>query len=143
MLAISYGAVLVAAIVNFVLGFLLHGPIGGKLWMRLANIHPTGKEKMSDMYGQMAWNLLVNLMAAYVIAMFVALFKMTPYFLMGGAANGTTIGMIIAFWCWLGFVVTSSSMEVIWMRRSFKHWAYEAMCSFVCFLAMGAVIGMW
>ena len=78
MLAISYSAILVAALVNFVLGFLLHGPIGGKLWMRLAKIHPTGKEKMSDMYGQMVWNLLVNMVAAYVIAMFFALFKLTP-----------------------------------------------------------------
>ena len=143
MLVISYSAILVAALVNFVLGFLLHGPIGGKLWMKLAQIHPTGKEKMSDMYGQMVWNLLVNLVAAYVIAMFFALFKSTPYFLTGGGASNVSIGMIIAFWCWLGFVVTSTSIDVIWMGKSFKLWAYEAMCSFICFLAMGAVIGMW
>ncbi len=143
MLNISYWAVLVAAIVNFVIGFLLHGPIGGKLWMRLAKIHTTGKEKMSDMYGKMAWNLLANLLAAYVIAMFFALFKLTPYFAAGGSASNTSIGMIIAFWCWLGFVVTSTSMDVIWMGKSFKLWAYEAMCAFICFLAMGAVIGMW
>ena len=65
MLEINYLAVFVAAIVAFILGFLFHGPIFGKLWMRLANIVPTGKEKMSDMYGQMFWNFVVNLITAF------------------------------------------------------------------------------
>jgi hypothetical protein len=43
-------AVLAAAFACFVIDFLMRGPIAGKLWMKLANIHPTGKEKLSDMY---------------------------------------------------------------------------------------------
>ena len=131
-------AVLVAALVNFVLGFLIHGPIAGKMWMRLAKIHPTGKEKFSDMYGQMAWNLLANLVAAYVLALFYKLFTASPFIM----TTGVVQGMVIAFWCWLGFMVTSSSMEVIWMKRSFKHYAFEAVSAFVCFLAMGVVIAL-
>ena len=70
MFPINLVSVFLAAVVAFVLGFLFHGPLFGTLWMKLANIHPTGKEKMSDMYGQMFWNFVVNLVTAFVIAMF-------------------------------------------------------------------------
>jgi hypothetical protein len=53
-------SVFIAALSAFIIGFLLHGPILGKLWMRLANIHPTGNEKLKDMIPQMIWNFIVN-----------------------------------------------------------------------------------
>ena len=34
-------AIVVAAVVAFIIGFLFHGPLFGKLWMRLADVHPT------------------------------------------------------------------------------------------------------
>ena len=55
--------------VNFIIGFLFHGPLFGKLWMKLANIHPTGNEKLSDMIPQMVKNFLANIVCAYVIGM--------------------------------------------------------------------------
>jgi hypothetical protein len=58
---INYIAVLIAAISNFIIGFLMHGPLLGKLWMKLANVHPTGNEKLSDMLPQMVQNFIVNL----------------------------------------------------------------------------------
>jgi uncharacterized membrane protein YagU involved in acid resistance len=68
MLPLNYTAIVLAAVACFVIGFLMHGPLFGKLWMKLANVHPTGKEKFSDMYGQMFWNLVSNLVCAYVLA---------------------------------------------------------------------------
>ncbi len=64
MLPINLMAVLVAAVAAFILGFLFHGPVTGKLWMKLANIHPTGKEKFADMIPKMLWNLLANFVTA-------------------------------------------------------------------------------
>ena len=133
MLPISLVAVLVAGIANFVIGFMMHGPVGGKLWMKLANIVPTGNEKLSDMVPQMVKNLIANLVFAYVLAM------MINY---AGAMDAMS-GLIVAFWVWLGFVVTSTSMDVIWMGRSVKLWMYEAFSSLLCILAMGAIIGAW
>ena len=132
-------AVVVSAIVAFVIGFLLHGPIAGKLWMKLANIHPTGNEKLSDMYGQMFVNFLANLVSAYVLAV-VYLFAVTSP-LMGG--SGAVNGMICAFWVWLGFNVTSTSMDVIWMGKPKSLWIFEAVSSLIVFLAMGAIIAVW
>jgi hypothetical protein len=139
MLPINLLAVLVAAVVAFVLGFLFHGPISGKLWMKLANITPTGKEKLSDMVPQMFWNFVSNFVTAYVLAVMVLFASGSVYLDKTGAAAG----ICVALWVWLGFLVTSSSIEVIWMGRSKKLWLFEAGCSFVTMIAMGAIIGSW
>src|SRR4051812_38000809 len=112
MLPINLWAVIVAAVAAFVLGFLFHGPVGGKLWIKLADIHPTGNEKFKDMIPQMLWNLLSNLVTAYAVAVFYVLASSSSYL-----AKGAWGGVEVALLAWLGFLVTSSSIEVIWMGR--------------------------
>lgn len=129
---------LVAALANFIIGFLMHGPIAGKLWMKLANIHPTGNEKFSDMIPQMVKNMLANIVCAYVLAMFI--YTTASYYDNVGNVVG---GMGIAFWAWLGFTITSTSMDVIWMGKSKKLWLFEVVSSLLCFLAMGAILAAW
>jgi hypothetical protein len=133
---INYLAVVLAAVACFVIGFLMHGPIAGKFWMKLANIHPTGKEKFSDMYGMMFKNFIANLVTAYVLAAVYLFASTSPA--MGG--SGAMNGAVCAFWVWLGFVVTSTSIDVIWMGKSSKLWLFECFSSLLCFLAMGAII---
>ena len=139
MVPINYVAVFVAALAAFIIGFLMHGPVAGKLWMRLAKIHPTGNEKMSDMYGKLFWNFVVNLATAYALAA-VYLFASTSTYT-GGPSIGT--GLMCGFLVWLGFLVTSSSIEVIWMGRSSKLWLFECASSLIVMLAMGAIIASW
>lgn len=139
MSSINFVSVFVAALVAFVLGFLFHGPISGKLWMKLANIHPTGKEKLSDMIPQMVWNLIVNVVTAFVMAIIFVYVFTSP--LLGAAtwSSGAVIGALL----WLGFLVTSSSIEVIWMGRNYKLWLFEAVCSLIVTATMGAIIAGW
>lgn len=134
---INLVAVLFAAVSAFVLGFLFHGPVFGKLWMRLANIHPTGNEKVADMLPQLFWNFVVNLITALTLAL-VYMWSYTSPFLGG---PGISTGMIVAFHVWLGFLVTTTSIEVIWMGRTLKLWLFEACASLVVMLVMGAIIG--
>jgi Protein of unknown function (DUF1761) len=136
MLPINYVAVLMAALAAFIIGFLMHGPIAGKLWMRLANIHMTGNEKISDMYGKMFWNLVVNLVTAYALAV-VYLFASTSTYTWGPSV---WTGLMCGFLIWLGFLATATSIEVIWMGKSFKLWLFEFASSFIVMLAMGAII---
>lgn len=138
-LDINCWAVVVAAVANFIIGFMFHGPLFGKTWMRLANVVPTGNEKLSGMVPQMLQNLLANLVYAYALAMVYA-------FAVGSAlwgAGGAMLGMQVGFLIWLGFCVTGSSMDVIWMKASKKLWAFELVSSLVSILAMGAIIGAW
>lgn len=139
MLPINLLAVLTAAVVAFVLGFLFHGPFLGKLWMKLADIHPTGNEKFKDMIPQMAGNLLSNIVTAYVLAVIILFASSSPYL----GATGLWGGVICAIWIWFGFLVTSSSIEVIWMGRKASLWLFEVGCSLVVMAAMGAIIGSW
>ncbi len=132
-------SVFVAAIASFIIGFLFHGPLFGKVWMKLANVHPTGKEKFSDMIPQMVWNLIVNFITAFVMAGIFWIVFSSP--LMGPATWFR--GAIIGVWLWFGFLVTSSSIEVIWMGRNYKLWLFEALSSFVAMTAMGAIIAGW
>lgn len=138
MLPINLLSVFVAAIAAFIIGFLFHGPLFGKLWMKLANIQPTGNEKLSDMVPQMLKNFFANIVTAYVLAMFISI--ISRYYNNVGNIVG---GMGIAFWAWLGFLVTSSSIDVIWMGRSRKLWFFEITSSFVAFLSMGAILAAW
>lgn len=137
MLPINFLAVIVAAAAAFILGFLFHGPVSGKLWMKLAHIHPTGNEKLSDMIPQMAWNFLANLVTAYVLAVIYLFASSSPYL----GATGTYGGIIVALWLWIGFLVPSSSIGVIWLKQSAKLWLFEAVCSLIIMIAMGAIIG--
>ncbi|TGL62085.1 DUF1761 domain-containing protein [Leptospira sarikeiensis] len=139
MLPINLIAVLVSAITAFILGFLFHGPIFGKVWMKLANIHPTGNEKFSDMVPQMLWNLFANVVTAYVLAVIYLFASSSTY--LGG--SGIWKGVICGLWVWLGFIITSTSMEVIWMGRGVKLWLFECGCSLVVMAVMGAIIAAW
>ncbi|NOU19569.1 MAG: DUF1761 domain-containing protein [Bacteroidales bacterium] len=138
-MTINLAAVSVAAVVAFVLGFLFHGPLTGKLWMKLANIHPTGNEKFKDMIPQMLWNFLVQFITALVLAVIYLFASSSPY--LGG--NGVWGGVILAVWLWFGFLVTSSSIEVIWMGRNYKLWLFEVVCSLIVMVTMGAIIASW
>lgn len=136
MLSIHFGAVLGAAVASFVLGFMFHGPISGKLWMKLADIHPTGNEKFKDMIPQMFWNLVVNIITAFVMAMIFNLVFSSP--LMGPATWFR--GAMVAVWLWLGFLATSSSIDVIWMGKKKELWIFEAACSLIVMAVMGIIL---
>lgn len=128
--------IVLAAVATFIIGFLAHGPVAGKLWMRLADIHPTGNEKLADMVPQMLWNLLVNLVTASVLSGIIYIAFTSP--IMGDKLWYK--GSIIAAWIWLGFIVTSSAIEVIWMGRKKSLWLFECVASLVSFLVMGAIL---
>lgn len=138
MIPVNFVSVLVAAAATFIIGFMFHGPLLGKAWMKLTNIHPTGKEKISDMIPQILLNFLSNIVCAYVLAVFI--YVTASYYNNVGNVVG---GMGIAFWAWLGFLVTSSSMDIIWMGKSKKLWIFEAVASLTSFLAMGAILAAW
>lgn len=137
MLPINFLAVLVAALAAFILGFLFHGPISGKLWMKLANIVPTGNEKLSDMIPQMIWNFIANFVTSYALAV-VYVFAATSSLTSG---PGVMTGIISGILVWFGFLSTSSSIDVIWMNKSIKLWFFEVVCSLIVMIAMGAILG--
>ena len=138
-LPINFMAVTAAAFAAFILGFLFHGPLLGSVWMKLADVHPTGQEKFADMIPQLLKNLLANFLTASVLAV-IYLFSSTSSYLGG---TGVWKGVFCALWLWLGFLVTSTSIEVIWMKRKASLWLFECACSCVVMATMGAIVAHW
>jgi hypothetical protein len=136
MIEINYLAVLFAAIAMFVIGAIFHSPPFGNLWMKLAKIKPTGKEKFSDMVPMLVKNFLVNIVFAYGLAI-VYLLASTSLVLSG---PGLFTGLHSALLVWFFFVLPVTSIEVIWMGKSAKLWLYEAGVSLLSCIAMGAII---
>jgi hypothetical protein len=130
---INYIAVLIAAISNFIIGFLMHGPLLGKLWMKLANVHPTGNEKLLP---QMVQNFIVNLIFVYTFAVVYSLASASSML----AGNRIIGGIELAVLIWFGFLSTTTSIEVIWMGKSYKLWLFEVFSSLITCITMGAII---
>ena len=107
--------------------------------MRIANIHPKGEEKLVNMWPQLLKNFFAHLLFVYVFAVMYLFASTSPVLGGGGVLNGIKV----AFLVWLGFVCTTTSIEVIWMGRSYKLWLFEAFCSLVTCIAMGAIIAAW
>lgn len=134
----NYLAILVSAVACFVVGFIFHVPPLGKIWMRLNNIQmPTGEMKFSSMAGQMVANFVMNVVCAFVLSGIIS----TASLAYGNMSWST--GSIAAIFLWLGFIVTNTSNDVIWMGKSKKAWGYEMLSSFVALSVMGAVLGAW
>lgn len=134
---VNYLAVLVAAVVSMVVGFIWYGPLLGKQWMKerglsASNMKAAQKE-MGKLYGL---SFVVSLITAYVLSHVFFLsqnfFDYSP--LMGGLTT--------AFFMWLGFVMPVQVTATIFSDK--KNWTLlmiDTGYQLAALLAMGVVIG--
>lgn len=126
--AVNYVAVLVAAVVSMVFGFLWYGPLFGKTWIRLMGVKEMGNKS------QMPRNYFIlfvsSLVTAYVIADFIALTRMS-----------TLTGVLgLAAWAWLGFQATLMIGSVLWEGKSWNLYCLNAAYWLVNLLVIAAVL---
>jgi len=79
----------------------------------------------------MTIRFLVSVLVAYVLA---KLLEMTA---LSGVSGGTTL----AFWTWLGFVVTTQVRPTLWEGKSTKLFLINALHGVVNLLVIGAIVG--
>jgi hypothetical protein len=139
MVPINYLAVLVAAIVAIVLGFLWYGPFFGKPWMKLMGITPEKMEegKKKGMGGTYAMMTVTTLLMSFVLSH--ALVFAATYL----DESGWYAGVMTGFWNWLGFVVPVSMGSVLWERKPWKLWCINAGYYLVSMMLMGIVLALW
>src|SRR3989344_8326514 len=95
--SINWVAVLVAAVVNMVVGSLWYGPIFGRAWKHMMGFTDDMMKSMRLSAMQaMVGGFITALIMAYVLAYFVAIYGAVD---MQGAFE-------LAFWIWLGFMAT-------------------------------------
>ncbi len=131
-------AVLVAAISTMVVGFVWYSPIlFAKPWMREMGYDLNDKAKTQEMQKSAGpayfGSFVASLVSAFVLALFLHWMR----------AQGLHTGLMVGFHVWLGFVATVQLTGVLFMKQSMKLFAINTGYQLVCYLAMGAIIGVW
>lgn len=125
---ISWVAILVAAIVNMVLGALWYSPgVFGGTWMELMG---KKKDDMKPSPGPLAGMFVVALAIGYIFTHFISYAGVTTF--IGGMATG--------LWAGLGFTVLTSASGTFASGTSWKLWAINGGYWLVSLSIMGGIL---
>ncbi|MFQ5531835.1 MAG: DUF1761 domain-containing protein [Candidatus Nanoarchaeia archaeon] len=102
---VNWIAVIIAAVVSFIISMVWYGPLFGKKWMAYQGMKKPPKKK--GMSGIFLVALIANIIWAYVIALFVNLNGVST------AAGGAVVG----FWLWLGLIATFTLGSILWENK--------------------------
>lgn len=131
---VNYLAVLVAALVYYVIGALWYAPFFfGNRWMKHHEnevpVEPQQKHTLCCI-GSYAGEFIISLILAYVLALFIEISQ----------AGEIVEGIAIALWVWIGFIATTHFSAVLWGRKTVKSFFIHAGFMLLGLIAMGAVI---
>jgi hypothetical protein len=133
---VNYLAILVAAVVSFVIGMLWYSPIlFGNAWMKASGITKKDieKSKKKGMGKQMITAFISSLVMAYVLAIFVKL----------SSAASFIHGVKVGFWLWLGFVATIALGSILWEGKPFKYYLINVSYWLVNVAIMAGILAVW
>jgi hypothetical protein len=127
---VNWLAVIVAAVVGIIVGFVWYAPqVFGRRWAAASGIElpQPGQAQPMTYLGA----VVTALLTAYVLAVLIRG--------LGAAtlADGAIVGAVI----WLGFVAPWLGSGVFFERRSTEWWAINAGQAIVSLVIMGAIIG--
>jgi MFS family permease len=131
---VNFLAVLVAALVNFMLGGLWYSPLlFGRKWMEEVKLPEEGVRKT----GEQVKAFLGTFACAFIAATFIALFIiLTQSF---GAFAGGEMGFLIA----TGFITTSVATNFFFEKRTRRLFWITSGHHVLTFTVMGAILGGW
>ena len=128
---ISWLAVIVAAVIKFLIGWGWYSPmLFGKQWQDLAKVTP--EQVQSGLIPALIAEFIGDLIMAYVLARFVAHY-----------GYGFGSGLLVGFMAWLGFVATVMANQIFYERKPQQLIVINAGYLLVSLLVMGALLGVW
>ncbi len=132
---INIPVVLVAAIVNMILGFLWYSPLlFAKPWMKLMGLTKNSMEKTKNKMGSTyTLSFVAALITSYMLAVLV---KTIPALTLAEGAG-------LAAMVWLGFVAPVQFTEVIFGGKPLKLYLINTGYQFVSMLVMGGILALW
>jgi len=129
---INFAAVVVAAIVPFLLGGLWYSPIlFGRAWIREMGWSEADPQKGA---GAVTFGIAFALTLAMALNL--------AFFLAGGKRDvvwGVTAGALAG----VGWVATGFGVTYVFARRSFKLYLIDASYHALAFMLMGGILGVW
>ena len=131
---INYPAVIVAAILHWILGAVWYGVFSSK-FIELMAWTPAQIAAIESQSHTKDYILafLSSLVLTYILAHFLQYTK----------AVNISGGLQTAFWLWLGFVVTTQLPTVLFEGRKPGLYLLNIGYQFVAFLAAGALLALW
>jgi hypothetical protein len=128
---INWLALLVAAVVNMVVGALWYSPkLFGKPWAKLLG------KKVGDM-GDANIGYAVSAIGALVQVWVLV------HFVRYAGALTFVKGAVVGFWLWLAFVAVVMAMDVVFEGRNWKFWQINAGYFLVVLLINGGLLAAW
>lgn len=129
-------AVLVAALLTFVLGAFWYSPLlFARQWMQAQGYTPDKVEEMRKrgMTRAYAVSVLCYLVMAYVVA------------LLASYTNATTLaqGLWLGFLAWLGFAATIGLTANMFSEKPIAAWVIDAGYQLAYLVLMGAILSLW
>jgi hypothetical protein len=130
---INYVAVLVTAVIYWVLGALWYSPLMfAKPWM-LAIGKTEDELKQSSPVPAFVGSFVAMLVMAYVMA----------HIIFYSNARTFTGGLMAGFWCWLGFVATTSAINALFQRSPRALLLINNSYALLGLLIMGVIQALW
>lgn len=114
---VSYLGIILATVASYFVGFLWHGPVFGKYWVRMMGYTPEQMQSMRLTGTQaMLGGFVAQLVQVYVLAQFI----------MSMGAFSVVSALMLVGWLWLGFVALTQFGTVLWENRAPKLFAFNA-----------------
>ncbi len=129
--SLIYGSIATGVVVSFLLGWFYYGFLFKKQWMALTGMTEE-KAKKGQMKG-MVLGLLSIVLVAFFMAEFIEVFRIETI----------SQGVTVAFWAWLGFVVSNGLMKSAYEQLSMKLLALNMGYQLVSFLVIAVFYIGW
>jgi Protein of unknown function (DUF1761) len=139
-LHVNMVAILVAVVVNFILGFVWYTPLFGKAWGKEMGYDPNVPADKSLMMKAPALMVIGNFLFAYVFAHNIAAWQYVP----GLKEMGTTSNALSsALFTWLGFYFPGELGATVWEKKSWKLFAINSGYQLASLLVVAFILTCW
>ena len=128
----NWVAIVIAAIAQFIIGWIWYGPLFGKTWMSMMGMSQQSMSR-EGMRKTMTLTFIGSLVTAAVLSMLVGW--------MGAKTLGA--GIAAGFWAWLGFVATVTLGGVLFAKMSWNLYILNNAYQLVSLAVMGAILAKW
>ena len=130
---INFWAVIIAAIVNLIIGSLWYSPFMlGNPWMKEQGFT---EEDFKNGGLSMRVIVLLSFTASFIAALAIAVFIGPHATALGGAITGFFVSL-----CW---ITTSKANHLLFEHRSFKLFLIHAGYDICGYIVMGMIVGAW
>jgi len=131
---LNYLAILVAALVFFVVGGVWYAGIFGKAWQRALNLNPDETARaQQDFAKALAVWFLSGLLISFVLSNLARA--------LGAASFGS--GVMVGFWAWLGFALPLNLNSLAFEKRAPHVFLVNTGFYWVALALMGGILAAW